>query len=160
MASWRTFACVEPEFAAAVRGLVHQYGPGYGYLATIRADGAPRVHPVSPAIVDGGLFCFLMDSPKRRDLLRDDRYALHTFPAEDCDDEAYLTGRARPVEDRDRIRRLAIALRAEPRADWQMFELSIDLVMLTRRSDPAAGDPAKPTSRQTWRDEGRCGSVE
>jgi hypothetical protein len=160
MASWKTFARAEPEFAAAVRGLVHQYGPGYGYLATIRADGAPRVHPVSPAIVDGGLFCFLMDSPKRRDLMRDDRYALHTFPAEDCDDEVYLTGRASPVEDRDRIRRLAIALRAEPRADWQMFELSIDLVMLTRRNDPAAGDPAKPTSRQIWRDGQRCGSVQ
>jgi len=160
MASWRTFAQAEPELAASVRGLMHQYGPGYGYLATVRADGAPRVHPVSPAIVDGGLFCFLMDSPKRRDLMRDDRYALHTFPAEDCDDEAYFTGRARPVGDRDRIRRLAIALRAEPRADWQLFELSIDLVMLTRRNDPAAGDPAKPTSRQIWRDEVRCGSVQ
>jgi hypothetical protein len=160
MASWRTFARAEPELADAVRGLMHQYGPGFGYLATIRADGAPRVHPVSPAIVDGGLFCFLIDSPKRRDLARDDRYALHSFPAEECDDEAYMAGRARPVEDRDRLRRLAIALRAEPRADWQLFELSLDLVMLTRRSDPAAGDPAKPTSRQIWRDEERCGSVQ
>ena len=83
----------------AIRALLHQYGPGLGYLATIRPDGGPRVHPVSPVVTDDGLFCFVVDSPKRRDLERDGRYALHAFPPEDTDDEAYLTGRALPVTD-------------------------------------------------------------
>ena len=53
------------------------------------------MHPVSPVIADGGLFCFVTASPKRRDLERDGRYALHAYPAESSDDEAYLAGRVR-----------------------------------------------------------------
>src|SRR5438093_1477038 len=107
MASWPEFAAAQPRLASAVRALVHQYGPGLGYLATVRADGGPRVHPVSPVITEEGLFCFVVDSPKRRDLERDGRYALHSFPPEDSDDEAYVAGRARPVTDEARVERLA-----------------------------------------------------
>src|SRR5690349_19533931 len=70
VASWSEFAVAEPRLALAIQELVHQYGPGLGYLATVRADGGPRVHPVSPVITDTGLYCFLLDSPKRRDLER------------------------------------------------------------------------------------------
>ena len=105
MASWSEFAADEPRLARAIHALLHQYGPGLGYLATVRADGGPRVHPVSPVITDEGLFCFVVDSPKRRDLERDGRYALHSFPPEDSDDEAYVAGRAEPVTDPRRIAR-------------------------------------------------------
>ena len=98
MASWSEFAADEPRLADGIRVLLQQYGPGFGYLATVRADGGPRVHPVSPVITDEGLFCFVIDSPKRRDLERDGRYALHSFPPEESDDEAYVAGRARPVD--------------------------------------------------------------
>ena len=50
MASWSEFAVAEPRLAAAIQALVTHYGPGLGYLATVRADGGPRVHPVSPVI--------------------------------------------------------------------------------------------------------------
>ena len=40
-----------------------------------------------------------MPSPKLHDLLRDGRYALHSDLSPDNDDEFYLTGRVRPVED-------------------------------------------------------------
>ena len=70
MATWSEFAAARPALASAIRGLVHQYGPGLGYLATVRPDGGPRVHPISPVIIDDGLYCFVMDSPKRRDLDR------------------------------------------------------------------------------------------
>ena len=73
MASWPEFVAAEPRLAAAIQALVHQYGPGLGYLATVRADGGPRVHPVSPLITDNGLYCFIINSPKRRDLDRDGR---------------------------------------------------------------------------------------
>jgi hypothetical protein len=112
MASWSEFAADEPRLAAAIRLLMQQYGPGLGYLATVRADGGPRVHPVSPVITEGGLYCFIVDSPKRRDLERDGRYALHSFPAERSDDEAYLTGHAIPVTDPVRTEYLARQFRA------------------------------------------------
>ncbi|MFD0820602.1 pyridoxamine 5'-phosphate oxidase family protein, partial [Micromonospora zhanjiangensis] len=132
MASWSEFAADDPRLAEAIRLLMQQYGPGFGYLATVRADGGPRVHPVSPVITDEGLFCFVVDSPKRRDLERDGRYALHSFPPEDSDDEAYVAGRARPVTDRARAARLARSHRAAPHADWRLFEFTVDVAMLAR----------------------------
>ena len=64
MATWSEFAHAAPSLAAGVRGVFHQYGPGLGYLATIRPDGGPRLHPVSPVVTDDGLFCCLLDTPE------------------------------------------------------------------------------------------------
>ncbi|GAA4568121.1 pyridoxamine 5'-phosphate oxidase family protein [Micromonospora coerulea] len=141
MASWSEFAADEPGLAGEIRLLLQQYGPGFGYLATVRADGGPRVHPVSPVITDEGLYCFVIDSPKRRDLERDGRYALHSFPPEERDDEAYVAGRARPVTDQARVARVAEIGRAAPQVDWRLFEFTIDVAMLTRRASNDAASP-------------------
>ncbi|GAB1688303.1 pyridoxamine 5'-phosphate oxidase family protein [Krasilnikovia sp. M28-CT-15] len=156
MASWSQFAAAEPRLAAAVRALLQQYGPGLGYLATVRPDGGPRLHPVSPVITDEGLYCFVIDSPKRHDLERDGRYALHSYPPEETDDEAYLSGVAVPVLDPVVINRLAAALHASPTVDWRLFELMIEVVMI-RRHGPAGAVlmPTAPRARavtQTWHD--------
>jgi Pyridoxamine 5'-phosphate oxidase len=152
MASWPEFAAAEPRLAASIHALVHQYGPGLAYLATVRPDGGPRVHPVSPFITRDGLYCFVLASPKRRDLERDGRYALHSFPPESTDDEAYLSGQASPVTDEDRVRRYAAEMRAEPAADWRLFELSIDVAMLVRHGPTGLiGHPGPPV-HQIWRD--------
>src|SRR4051795_13265323 len=147
MASWSEFATAEPALAAAVRALLQQYGPGMGYLATVRADGGPRVHPVSPVVTEDGLYCFVVDSAKRRDLERDGRYALHSFPPEESDDEAYVAGRARPVTDPARVARVAQGARAEPRVDWQLFEFTVDVAILTRREQHTAGIPGLAPGR-------------
>ncbi|SCL23177.1 Pyridoxamine 5'-phosphate oxidase [Micromonospora nigra] len=155
MASWSEFSADEPRLAEGIRLLMQQYGPGFGYLATVRADGGPRVHPVSPVITDEGLFCFVIDSPKRRDLERDGRYALHSFPPEESDDEAYVAGRARPVTDRARVGRLVDIARAEPRADWRLFEFTVEVAMLAHREHGVAGGPGDPGGRphvQVWLD--------
>lgn len=157
MVSWSDFAAAEPSLAAGVRTLLQQYGPGMGYLATVRADGGPRVHPVSPVITDDGLYCFVVSSPKRRDLERDGRYALHSYPPEENDDEAYLTGRAVRVTDESVIRRLAGALRASPDVDWRLYELLIETATL-RRHGPSGALPLAPASAvmpraRTWRAE-------
>jgi hypothetical protein len=156
MASWSEFASDEPRLADAIRALMQQYGPGFGYLATVRADGGPRVHPVSPVITDEGLFCFVVDSPKRRDLERDGRYALHSFPPEESDDEAYVAGRARPVTDQARVDRLAGSLRAAPQVDWRLFEFTVDVAMLARHGSngarPLADGPAERPAVQVWLD--------
>jgi hypothetical protein len=134
--SWSQFASSSPRLAADVRALLEQYGQAFGYLATVRLDGGPRLHPVSPVIADGGLFCFVMRSPKRRDLERDGRYALHAYPAEHTDDEAYLAGRAYPVADDLQRARLARLHRASPTTDWRLFELGIEVAMITHREPP------------------------
>ena len=157
MATWSEFAVEAPWLADAIRSLLHQYGPGLGYLATVRADGGPRVHPVSPVVTDDGLYCFVVDSPKRHDLERDGRYALHTFPPEDSDDEAFVSGRATWVGDTDIIARLAGLTRAEPGIDWRLFEFTVTVAMLARHSGAALGASRTPGVRPSyhvWRDRG------
>lgn len=144
--SWARFAKAEPQLSEQVRGLFEQYGLGFGYLATIRPDGGPRIHPVSPVITDGGLFCFVVPSPKRRDLERDGRYALHAYPAEHSDDEAYLAGHAVPVTVESQRDRLARLHRAASGLDWSLFELRIEVAMLTQRFGPTA-----PAEHHIWR---------
>jgi hypothetical protein len=74
MTSWAEFAQQAPEIAAYGKS---RFGSEVGYLATIRADGGPRVHPVTP-IIGEQLFLFMEPlSPKGKDLQRDSRYALH-----------------------------------------------------------------------------------
>ncbi|WP_018254864.1 pyridoxamine 5'-phosphate oxidase family protein [Salinispora mooreana] len=150
MASWSEFAADVPRLADGVRRLLQQYGPGLGYLATVRADGGPRVHPVSPVLTEEGLFCFVIDSPKRRDLERDGRYALHSFPAEESDDEAYLAGRARLVTDPARVTRLARRHCAIYDIDWRLFEFSIDVAMVAQHDIAGVARPAV----QVWLEPG------
>ncbi len=156
MASWSAFAAAAPELATGIRTLLQQYGPGMGYLATVRPDGGPRVHPISPVITDDGLYCFAVDSPKRRDLERDGRYALHSYPPDDSDDEAYLAGRAHPVEDSATVTHLADQLRASPSVDWRIFEFTVDVAMLRRHGPsgalPLAAAPFTAPVSRIWRD--------
>ena len=98
MLSWQAFSTAEPELAAEGRRLLYQFGVGLAFLSTVRPDGGPRVHPMCPLIDDLGLYAFLIPSPKRDDLHRDGRYAMHSFPADDNEDAFSLRGRARPAE--------------------------------------------------------------
>jgi hypothetical protein len=155
MASWSDFNAADPTLAAATRALFEQYGPGLAYLATVRRDGAPRLHPVSPVFTDEGLYCFIVASPKRGDLARDGRYALHSFPPEESDDEAYLTGRATRVHDPVVIGTLSQTWRASPAVDWHLYELEIDTATLRRHGPggalPLAATPTTHPLSRTWR---------
>jgi hypothetical protein len=155
MARWSEFAEAEPRLAEVIHEILYQYGVGLGYLATVRADGGPRVHPVSPVINGGGLYCFVIASPKRADLERDGRYALHAFPPESSDDEAYVSGRAIRVTNSLVITRLAAEMRAEPRVDWRLYEFTVEAAMAVRRgAAPTSADTDDPSARQVWRDPG------
>ena len=76
MATWDEFANAQPNLAAF--GWERMEGR-IVYQATLRLDGGPRVHPVSPWLA-AGLLCvsFRNTSPKMREVARDPRYALHT----------------------------------------------------------------------------------
>ena len=139
-ASWSAFSSSDPALATSISELLHQYGRGLAYLATVRKDGGPRVHPISPIIANDGLYCFVIASPKRDDLLRDGRFALHTFPAEHSDTEAHLTGIAREVLNMSVADQLARDHHAAEGVDWTLFELLIDSAMIHRH---APGTPPR-----------------
>jgi len=102
MLSWKDFSRARPDLAALGRGLLYEHGRiGLGFLATVRPDGGPRLHPICPLVNDDGLYGFIVPGPKRDDLRRDGRYSLHseTFPPPRHDDAFYVTGTAVFVED-------------------------------------------------------------
>lgn len=132
MARWIEFESQAPELAAAGRSLIYQVGVGLGFLATIRPDGGPRLHPICLNVHAGGLYTLIVPSPKQRDLLRDGRYAVHTFPSPQADDEFYVTGRAARIQDPDLIagvRAAQVAAGGESTGDELLFELLIERVL-------------------------------
>jgi hypothetical protein len=103
MASWKAFEEAEPEFAARVQRL---FDAGrHKTIATLRADGSPRISGIECELADGELrFGSMAAARKGADLRRDARFALHgpTFhPVEgkegDWPGEAKIAGRAVPA---------------------------------------------------------------
>ena len=135
MATWAELEADAPDVAARARALLYQFGPPLGYIATVRRDGGPRVHPFCPIVHDGHLWAYLLrHSPKCRDLQRDPRFALHAFPAADVDDELMIRGVASVVESPSDALRAGVIDAAKPAtvgADEELlFELGIERVML------------------------------
>jgi hypothetical protein len=135
MVTWKELATATPALAEAGRALLNQFGGvGLAFLATVRKDGAPRLHPVCPVLSGDRLFVLITPgSPKRYDLARDGRYALQTFPQpKPGSDEFYVAGRAHQID--DAAMRAAVLRDAKHQADASevLFELRIDRVMHTR----------------------------
>lgn len=136
--SWRKFRCAAPELAVfgAARLTCR-----IAYLATIRADGAPRVHPVSPFIGHGRLFVYMEPaSPKGNDLRRDKRYTMHCA-VEDASGgggEFCIRGTAILVDDSETREKAFDAARAigyKPNDRYILFELDIDEALATTYED-------------------------
>lgn len=129
MASWREFALAEPEMAEVGVGRLWG-GAGIAYLATVRRDGGPRLHPISPFIVDGRLFTYMYPaSPKGHDLRRDPRYALHAAVDDStgAGGEFSVAGTARPIEDDATWQAVMATLNREqsPIGRYVLFEFGI-----------------------------------
>ena len=118
---WGEIRSQRPEIERIARELLYGSGLGLAFLATVRGDGGPRVHPIVPTIVGDGIFALIIPGPKLRDLERDPRYALHseTVPPPNQDDGAYLSGRVRIVE-ADNVR---AAVRDQLQADLGLESL-------------------------------------
>jgi hypothetical protein len=107
MASWSAVSAAAPELAAAVRARFD--ASGMGMLATLRADGSPRISGIEPMFTDE-LWLGMMDrSRKGADLRRDPRLCLHSATADKsvAEGDAKLSGRAVLVtggDDLDRFR--------------------------------------------------------
>jgi hypothetical protein len=103
VAAWKTIEQAEPEFAGRVRRL---FDAGrHKTIATLRADGSPRISGIECEFTDGDLrFGSMTGARKGADLERDPRFALHgpTFHPEegkegDWPGEAKIAGRAIPA---------------------------------------------------------------
>ena len=103
MVAWRDVEKAEPEFAARVRRLFE--AGRHKTIATLRADGSPRISGIECEFADGELrFGSMPGARKGADLNRDPRFALHgpVVHPEDGKEaewpgEAKIAGRAVPA---------------------------------------------------------------
>lgn len=129
MGSWETFEQGAPELAAFVRERTHLR---VSYLGTLRADGGPRVNPVTPWFAAGRLFIRMYPgSVKVRALERDPRYALHSSVPDDdgTGGEAVVWGTASVVTDPDLLSS-ANEGRFDPDS-YVVLEFGVDEVLIT-----------------------------
>src|SRR5690242_16987028 len=98
--AWQEVEQAEPEFAQRVRALFDAHR--HKTIATVRADGSPRISGIEAAFEDGELvFGSMPDARKAADLGRDPRFALHSATVDPVDGaeaqwpgEAKISGRA------------------------------------------------------------------
>src|SRR4051812_40567015 len=132
MPAWKDVEAAEPDLAARVRAL---FDAGrHKTIATLRADGSPRISGIECEFVDGELqFGSMTAAVKGADLRRDPRFALHgpTFhPVEgkegEWPGEAKIAGRAVPAG------AVPTSEDAEaPQPEGEMFVAEISEVVIT-----------------------------
>ena len=161
MATWGEFAEAAPEMAALGSELRATFG--LAFLATVRKDGSPRLHPVCPFVVRGRLFIATNpQSPKRLDLVRDGRYVLHMLPGEN-DAEFQVRGRARLVEDtQTKAMVLAEGPEAGVQPDGALLNLTPEELLFEYDVEEAlsghwenVGQPNTRPVRKRWRERER-----
>ncbi|MFN8201347.1 MAG: pyridoxamine 5'-phosphate oxidase family protein [Solirubrobacteraceae bacterium] len=137
MARWCEFQQAAPALAAAVQERLDAHV--HKVLATVRADGSPRVSGTETQWVDGDLWMGSMwQARKAHDLQRDPRFALHTG----SDDppawagDAKLAGVAEEVTDQDRVE--ALIGDSKPDGPAHLFRLDLHEVSTVRLNE--AGD--------------------
>jgi hypothetical protein len=129
--TWQVFEEAAPAIAAyALERLTGRVA----YLATVRPDGGPRVHPVTPIIGAGRLFIFMEPtSPKGRDLQRDGRYALHCGVEDNSGGAGEVLAQGRgTLVDAPALRAAAIASSSyQPNDRYILFELLVAQIDVT-----------------------------
>lgn len=129
MTAWKDIEEAEPEFAARVQRL---FDAGrHKTIATLRADGSPRISGIECEFVDGELrFGSMTGSRKGADLARDPRFALHgptSHPGDGKDSEwtgeAKIAGRVSSAG--------AVTAEGEEGPDGESFIADISEVVVT-----------------------------
>lgn len=109
MTSWNDFTEAAPRIAA-VFARRHAATGNLCMLATLRADGFPRISPVEPRFFEDHLWIPGMPgTTKFRDLARDPRFCLHTATVDTGveDGDAKLWGMVDDVRDKALRQRFA-----------------------------------------------------
>jgi hypothetical protein len=136
MASWADFAAAELDLAERVRGRLE--AGKHKTLATIRADGSPRIAGNEAWLAGGELwFGCMWEAARALDLRRDPRFALHSASADPPDfaGDAALSGRAEEVDDPDRLAVAVAALAEAPPGRWHLFRADLTEVMMVGLGD-------------------------
>lgn len=151
MASWAQFAEAEPEMAALARQLLSNEKFQIGFLATVRKDGAPRVHPVCPVLAGDHIYLAIgPQSPKLNDLRRDGRYMLHAMPGKD-DAEFNIRGLATEANDASthaEVEQAASAVGLNVKPSEVLFRLEIEQAATTHWEN--VGQPDTRPIRRRW----------
>ena len=100
MTAWQDVERAAPEFAQRVRALFDAHR--HKTIATLRADGSPRISGIETVFEDGELvFGSMPNARKGADLRRDPRFALHSATVDPIEGaeaqwpgEAKISGRA------------------------------------------------------------------
>lgn len=149
MARWQDVEAAEPEFAARVLALFDAHR--HKVLATLRADGSPRVSGIEVTFSEGDVWIGSMpDSRKAVDLARDPRLALHCTSDDPPADptqwqgDAKLSGRAVLVDDPQRLKSMSDG----GDGAGHLYRIDITEVVLT-----AMGDPPDHLAVDLWRPE-------
>ncbi len=142
---WSDLERLQPRLAGL--GSQRLLQPGVVLVATIRADGTPRLSPVEPFVLDGVLWLsMLWRSRKAVDLMRDPRLLVHSVITgrDGGEGEFKVRGTARAEEDPQLLHRYADAVSAslgwhpEP-GRFHLFAIAIREVTFIRYDD-ATGD--------------------
>jgi hypothetical protein len=137
MASFSAVESEEPEFAARVRACFDAHG--HKILATLQADGSPRVSGIEARFMDGDLW--LAGMPRSRkfdDLRRDPRMALHSGSDEPdvFRADGKVSGRAIAVTDPAGLAAYTQAAEVpEELGGFELFRIDLDQVVLTAVAD-------------------------
>jgi len=105
MPSWSAFEAAAPALAREARRRLDAHA--HKTLATVRADGSPRISGTETVLADGELWIGSMwQARKARDLRRDPRFALHSGSDDppDWTGDAKLAGMAEEITDPERVR--------------------------------------------------------
>jgi hypothetical protein len=136
MSSWDQFETEAPEFAAFVRERLEAHR--HRMMATLRADGSPRISGIEVTIARGELWIGgLPGSLKFADLRRDPRLAVHSG----SDDppgfrgDARLSGRATEVLDESLKAQFFEDAGGGPPGPFELFRLDIAEASTIREAD-------------------------
>jgi uncharacterized pyridoxamine 5'-phosphate oxidase family protein len=136
--TWSKLESRSTEIAEFAKARLHNK---VAYLATVRKDGSPRVHPFTPIIGEGHFFVFMEpNSPKGDDLRRDGRFAVHCSVSDTSGEsgECIVTGRAKFIED-TKMRTLAVNIAPyTPAERYILFEFDLESVVVTEYKDGQA----------------------
>jgi len=154
VATWGEVEAAAPELAGEARAAFDAHK--HKMMATLRADGSPRLAGMEALFHDGQLWLGMMDgSRKAGDLLRDPRLALHsaTLDTDLSTGDARISGRAVVVTDPSTVAAYVEAQSGasgqEPPSVFHLFSVDVSEVVLVR-----IGDPADHLVIESWR-EGR-----
>ena len=159
MATWAEFETAAPELAAVAARLWPDPVSGQfavAYIATVRRDGGPRLHPFCPILAAGRLWAAIpRTSPKGWDLRRDPRCVIHAALGAD-DDELCIRAHAKEMSDDPDARTAVLAVveasgvggMVETASNDALFEFDLDRVDVAYWVD--IGQPGTRAVRQRW----------